>query len=136
LADHVRARGPGRHHQLERGLRPAVDAHRHLEQVAVGARHAEGVGDAAVAHEWSPSPPASGTTAVASISTSRSGPTSDATWTRVEAGRTSRKTSPWARPTSSQREMSVTNMRVRMTFSNPPPARRSACPIFSRAYRV
>ena len=47
-------------------------------------------------------------TASASISTSISGSMSAATCTIVEAGRTSPNTSPWARPTSSQREMSVT----------------------------
>ena len=43
------------------------------------------------------------------------------TSTIVAAGRTSRKNSPWARPASSQREMSVTYMRVRTTSASEAP---------------
>ena len=58
-----------------------------------------------------------GTTASASISTSRAGSIRAVTPSIVEAGRTVANTSPWARPTSVHRPMSVTKMRVRTTSS-------------------
>ena len=53
-------------------------------------------------------PPGQGTIASASISTSSAGSTSLLTSTIVVTGRTEPKTSPWTRPTSSHRSMSVT----------------------------
>lgn len=46
-----------------------------------------------------------------------SGLISPRTSTMVEAGRISRKNSPWALPTCCQWAMSVTKMRVRVTYS-------------------
>ena len=75
-------------------------------------------------------------TASASISTSIAGSISAATCTIVVAGRMSPKTSPCARPISSQREMSVTNIRVRTTSASVNPARSRACSIDRQACRV
>ena len=54
----------------------------------------------------------------------------------VAAGRMSRKIWPWARPTASQREMSVTYMRVRTTSRKLAPASWSACSMFSKHWRA
>ena len=54
------------------------------------------------------------------------------TSTMVVAGMTSRRNSPWARPSSSQSEMSVTNIRVRTTCSRPAPRRFSAASMFRK----
>jgi hypothetical protein len=59
-----------------------------------------------------------------------------ATCTIVVAGRISPKTSPCARPISSQRPMSVTNIRVRTTSAIENPARSRACSMMARACRV
>src|SRR5258707_13174178 len=64
--------------------------------------------------------------ASASISTSMSGSIRRLTSTMLVAGRMVPQNSPWTRPTSSQREMSVTNMRVRTTSFSDAPARSSA----------
>ncbi len=72
-------------------------------------------------------------TASASISTSMSGLTSRLTATSVLAGRMSRNTSPWARPTRSQSAMSVTYIRVRTTSSSDAPACASARPTLRNA---
>src|SRR6185503_6786863 len=66
------------------------------------------------------------TTASTSISTIMSGLTSALTSTIVAAGRMSRNTCPCARPTASQREMSVTYIRVRTTSRKLAPASWSA----------
>ena len=52
------------------------------------------------------------------------------------AGRISANTSACARPASSQREMSVTYIRVRITCSNPAPASARAPPITSSVARA
>src|SRR3954447_6876500 len=75
-------------------------------------------------------------TASASISTSIAGSISAATCTIEVAGRMSPKTSPWARPISSQREMSVTNIRVRTTSARGKPARSRDSRIVASACRV
>ena len=54
----------------------------------------------------------------------------------VATGRTSRKTSPWARPTASHCEMSVTNMRVRTTWRISAPAFWSARSMFLKICTV
>lgn len=71
------------------------------------------------------------TTASTSISTRNSSPMSPAC-SMLVAGRCSPKNSACARPKSSQREMSVTNMRVRTTCSRPAPSSRSAFSMISR----
>src|SRR5436190_270711 len=77
-----------------------------------------------------------GTIASASISIWASASIRRATSTRVVAGRTSPNTVPCAAATSSQREMSVTNMRVRITCSSRPPSASSAARMISSARRV
>src|SRR6185503_17931926 len=67
-----------------------------------------------------------GTNASASISTSIWGSMRRLTWTMDVAGRIPPKNSPWARPTCSHWEMSVTYIRVRTTCSSRAPARASA----------
>src|SRR6185295_5929894 len=67
-----------------------------------------------------------GSSASASISTSIWGSMRRLTCTIEVAGRMAAKNSPCARPTSSQREMSTTYMRVRTTSSSRAPARASA----------
>lgn len=59
-----------------------------------------------------------------------------ATCTIEVAGRMSPKTSPCTRPTSSHREMSVTNSRVRTTSAMVNPARSSDCSMIASACRV
>src|SRR5215469_8102069 len=49
------------------------------------------------------------------------------------AGITSPNAAPWARPYSSQREMSVTYMRVRTTSASPTPRPSRACATFAIA---
>ncbi len=58
------------------------------------------------------------------------------TWTMVDAGRTSAKTSPCARPTASQSRMSVTNIRVRTTSAGDAPHVASASTTISSATRA
>ena len=76
-------------------------------------------------------PVSRGTTASASISTSIRGSISAATWTIDVTGGSSPKASPCARATSSQREMSVTYIRVRTTSAGPAPTRASAATMFA-----
>jgi len=73
--------------------------------------------------------------ASASISTNQRGSSSCAT-TIVLAGRTSPKTSPCARPTSSQSSGEVRNVRVRTTCSGAAPASFSAPTMISRQRRA
>src|SRR6185295_9026548 len=74
------------------------------------------------------------TSASTSISTSMSGSMRRLTSTIVAAGRTSRKSSPCARPTASHCPMSVTNIRVRTTSLRLAPARESAFSMFRSAW--
>ena len=77
-----------------------------------------------------------GSTASTSISTSMSGSMRRVTSTMVAAGRMSRKISPWARPTSSHFEMSVTKVRVRTTSRIEAPALSSARATFLKIWTV
>ena len=74
--------------------------------------------------------------ATASTSTSSRGSISAATWIMLVAGRTSPNAARWASPISGQREMSVTNIRVRTTSGRPAPSRSSAAPMFAIAWVV
>jgi hypothetical protein len=77
-----------------------------------------------------------GRIASASISICASASIRRATSTMVVAGRISPNTSPCAAATSSHREMSVTNMRVRITCSSRPPSASRAARMISSARRV
>src|SRR5712691_5143853 len=76
----------------------------------------------------------SATKASTSISTSILGSRRPATWMRVAAGLTSLKNSAWARPTSFQSSMFVTNIRVRTTSARLAPAFSRAVSIFRKMY--
>ena len=58
------------------------------------------------------------------------------TSTSVAAGRISPKTAPWTARISSQRVMSVTNIRVRTTSARAKPASARAASMISRTARV
>ena len=74
--------------------------------------------------------------ASASISTTISGSMSFEIWIMAVAGRMSLKTSPWARPYSSQRAMSVTKSRVRTTSLSVAPPLASAFSMFLSVWIV
>src|SRR6185295_14621694 len=101
-------------HLGRNGLHPVVVARRLEQADGSGVAMKRAVGERVDLEEWNHHG-SSSITASTSISTRWAGSMRRLTSTMVAAGRTSRKHSPCARPTSSHREMSVTNIRVRTT---------------------